>query len=52
MGLAKLHGYLVDRTEDVTKVQDMTQAERTAELERVQAELDALAGPKVVAISG
>ena len=52
MGIAKLHGMLVDRTEDLTKAaEDMTQAERTAELDRVQAELDALA-PKVVAISG
>ena len=45
MGLAKLHGYLVDRTEDVTKVQDMTQAERTAELARIEAELDAIKNP-------
>ena len=53
MGIAKLHGMLVDRTEDLTKAPaEMTQAERTAELDRVQAELDALASPKVVAISG
>ena len=52
MGIAKIHGMLVDRTEDLTKsAEDMTRAERTAELDRVQAELDALARPKVVAIS-
>jgi len=52
MGIAKIHGMLVDRTEDMTKApSEMTRAERTAELERVQAEIDALA-PKVVAISG
>ncbi len=45
MGIAKLHGLLVDRTEDVTKAQDMKPDELTAELARVQAELDALEGP-------
>ena len=42
---AKLHGYLVDKTEDVTKAQDMTPDELTAELSRVQAELDAIENP-------
>jgi len=42
MGLAKLHGYLVDRVEQTTKPVDMTPAERAAELERVEAELAAL----------
>ncbi len=42
MGLAKLHGYLVDRTEDVTKAVELSPAELEAELERVQAEIDAL----------
>ena len=48
MGLAKLHGYLVDRTEDVTKAADMTPDERAAELERVEAELAAIKGPPTV----
>ena len=39
LGLAKLHGLLVDRTEDVTQAQDMTREARAAELARVQAEL-------------
>ncbi len=53
MGIAKLHGMLVDRTEDLTKsAEEMTSAERTAELERVQAELDALPRPNVVPIGG
>ena len=42
MGIAKVHGLLVDRTEDVSKPSDMTPDERAAELERVQAELDAI----------
>ena len=42
MGLAKLHGLLIDKTEDVTKAVDLTPDELTAELERVQAELKAL----------
>ena len=45
MGIAKLHGYLVDRTEDVTKPSDMPPTELAAELARVQAELDAIEGP-------
>lgn len=49
LGLAKLHGLLIDRTEDVTKVSDMTPAERAAELERLQAELDELRRPKLAA---
>ena len=42
MGLAKLHGLLIDKTEDVTKAVDMTPDELEAELERLQAELKAL----------
>ena len=42
MGQAKLHGLLVDRTEDVSKAQDMTAVELEGELERLQDELDAL----------
>ncbi len=42
MGEAKLHGLLVDKTEDVTKPSDMTAAELAAESERIQAELDKL----------
>ena len=46
LGEAKLHGLLVDRTEDLTKAAvDMTPGERAAELARVQAELDALERP-------
>jgi phage terminase small subunit len=46
MGLAKLHGYLVDKVEQTTKEADnMTPAELTAELARVQAELDAIENP-------
>ena len=46
MGIAKIHGMLVDRTEDLTKAAaEMTPDERTAELDRVQAELDALERP-------
>ena len=44
--VAKLHGYLVDRVEQTTKEADnMTPDELTAELARVQAELDALENP-------
>ncbi len=43
MGLAKLHGYLVDKVEQTTKAaDDMTPDERAAELARVQAELEAI----------
>ena len=42
LGLAKLHGFLVDRTEDVTKAQDMPPAVLDAEIERVEAELLAI----------
>ena len=46
MGLAKLHGYLVDRVEQTTKaVDNMTPTELEAELARVQAELDAIENP-------
>ena len=42
MGEAKLHGLLVDRTEDVTKAGDMTPAALADELARVRAELEAI----------
>ena len=46
MGIAKLHGMLVDKVEQTTKaVDDMTPAEREAELARVEAELDAIENP-------
>jgi hypothetical protein len=46
MGIAKLHGMLVDKVEQTTKaVDDMTPAERAAELERVEAELAAIENP-------
>ncbi len=46
MGLAKLHGYLVDKVEQTTKAADnMTPDELAAELARVQAELDAIENP-------
>ena len=52
MGIAKLHGMLVDRTEDMTKAaEEMTPDERTAELARVQAELDALERPAGLKVS-
>ena len=43
MGLAKLHGLLVDKVETRQIVTDMTPDELEVELGRVQAELDALA---------
>ena len=46
MGLAKLHGLLIDKTENVTKAIDMTPAALEAELEHVQAQLDALENVK------
>ncbi len=46
MGIAKLHGMLVDKVEQTTKaVDNMTPAELEAELARVQAELDAIENP-------
>ncbi len=46
MGIAKLHGMLVDKVEQTTKaVDDMKPDELAAELARVQAELDAIEGP-------
>jgi len=45
MGLAKLHGYLVDRTEDVTKAQDMTPDEVSAEIEQIRHERMAIMSP-------
>ncbi len=51
MGLAKLHGYLVDKVEQNTREADaMTPAELTAELARVQAELDAIENPSAAKI--
>ena len=50
MGLAKLHGYLVDRVEQTTKAADnMTPDELKAELARVQAKLDAIEGQRLTA---
>ena len=45
MGIAKLHGMLVDKVEQTTKVADMSPEEVEAELARVQAELDAIENP-------
>ena len=46
MGIAKLHGMLVDKVGQTTKAADnMTPDELEAELARVQAELDALEKP-------
>ncbi len=46
MGLAKLHGYLVDRVEQTTKEADnMTPDERDAEQARVERELWAIMSP-------
>ena len=46
MGIAKVHGLLVDKTEDITKpAQAMTPDEREAESARIQAELYALMTP-------
>ena len=42
MGIAKLHGLLVDKVEQRQVAADMTEAELEAESERIQAELDAL----------
>ncbi len=46
MGIAKLHGMLVDKVEQTTKaVDDMKPEELTAELARVQVELAAIENP-------
>ena len=52
MGQAKLHGLLVDRSQQLEpRADDMTPDALAEELERLQAELDALdAGPTVVEI--
>ncbi len=43
MGIAKLHGMLVDKQQQIEpRAEDMTPDELTAELARVQAELDAI----------
>ena len=42
MGIAKVHGLLVDRTEEVKPTVDMSADELKAELERLDAELKAL----------
>ena len=42
MGEAKLHGLLVDKTEEVKPMADMTPTELEDELEQIQTELDAL----------
>ena len=48
MGIAKVHGLLVDKTEEVKPAAELSPAELEDELERLQAELDAL--DNVVAI--
>ncbi len=53
MGIAKLHGMLVDKVEQTTKaVDNMTPAELEAELARVQAELDAIENPSAAGHRG
>ena len=42
MGIAKVHGLLVDKTEEIRPTADMTPDELRAELKNIQAELDAL----------
>jgi phage terminase small subunit len=42
MGIAKVHGLLVDKTEEVKPTVDMTEAELAAESQRIQDEIDAL----------
>ncbi len=42
MGIAKVHGLLVDKTEEVKPTVDMTPDELKAESERIDAELEAL----------
>jgi hypothetical protein len=51
--VVKLHGYLVDRVKQTTKEADaMTPAELTADLTRVQAELDAIENPSAAEHKG
>ena len=45
MGLAKLHGLLVDKVEQTTRAADMPPDELATELARVRAELEAIEGP-------
>ena len=46
MGIAKLHGMLVDKQQQIEpRAEDMTPGARAAELARVQAELDAIENP-------
>ncbi len=45
MGLAKLHGYLVDRVEQTTRTSDMTPDELNVEEERLRHEHMALMSP-------
>ncbi len=53
MGIAKLHGMLVDKVEQTTTaVDDMTPEELAAELARVQAELDAIENPPATGHKG
>ena len=48
MGIAKVHGLLVDKTEEVKPTENMTPDELEAESERLRAELDALRADNVV----
>lgn len=48
LGEAKLHGLLVDKTEEVKPVETMTPDELEAESERLRAELDGLRADNVV----
>ena len=51
--IAKLHGYLVDRAEQTTNaVDDLSPAERAAELARVEAELDEIENPPATGHKG
>ena len=48
MGIAKVHGLLVDKTEEIKPTENMTPDELEAESERLRAELDALRADNVV----
>jgi len=50
MGIAKVHGLLVDKTEEVKPVENMTPDELAAESDRIRAELDALRADNVTPI--
>jgi len=48
LAFAKVHGLLVDKTEEVKPVETMTPNELAAESDRIRAELDALRANNVV----